>query len=132
MRAILLRRIRGIARRDAHQIPRNAHVVVRNPNKTSPGRRRLLVGRADGWRGLTLVIGRLCCDTVAMIPRGSQVLVGTAPDLAPASAPGDAAAVGGAALVPEVVRRYVEAEARSTGRSAANLVRSSASHDRHG
>jgi hypothetical protein len=47
---------RGITTHDARQVPRNAHVVVRNPNKTSPGKRRLLIGRTDGGRVLTLVI----------------------------------------------------------------------------
>jgi uncharacterized DUF497 family protein len=47
---------RGITTHDARQIPRNAHIVVRNPNKTSPGKRRLLIGRTDGGRVLTLVI----------------------------------------------------------------------------
>jgi uncharacterized DUF497 family protein len=47
---------RGITTHDARRILRNAHVVTRNPNNTSPGRRRLLIGRADGGRALTLVI----------------------------------------------------------------------------
>jgi hypothetical protein len=29
---------------------------VRNPNKTSPGKRQLLIGRSDGGRALTLVV----------------------------------------------------------------------------
>jgi hypothetical protein len=41
---------RGITTHDARQIPRNAHIVVRNPHNTSPGKRRLLIGRTDGSR----------------------------------------------------------------------------------
>lgn len=35
---------RGITTHDARQIPRNNHVIVRNPNRTSAGKRRLLIG----------------------------------------------------------------------------------------
>jgi uncharacterized DUF497 family protein len=48
--------VRGIATHDARQVPRNAHVVVRNPHSTVAGKRRLLIGRTDGGRILTLVI----------------------------------------------------------------------------
>lgn len=47
---------RGITTHDARQVPRNEHVVVRNPHDASPGKRRLLVGCIDGGRVLTLVI----------------------------------------------------------------------------
>jgi hypothetical protein len=41
---------------EAEQVLRNAHVVVRNPRAPDPGSRRLLVGRTNGRRCLTLVI----------------------------------------------------------------------------
>jgi uncharacterized DUF497 family protein len=61
---------RGITTHDARQIPRNAHVVVRNPNKTSPGRRRLLIGRTDGGRAMTLVIEQTVDPTTWLIITG--------------------------------------------------------------
>lgn len=47
---------RSISAEDAEQLLRNAHVIVRNPNAPEPGSRRLLIGRTDGGRSLTLVI----------------------------------------------------------------------------
>ncbi|MBV9944421.1 MAG: hypothetical protein JO262_19995 [Solirubrobacterales bacterium] len=48
---------RGISVDEAGQLPRNLHVTVGNPNDPSgSGRRRLLIGRTDGGRVLTLVI----------------------------------------------------------------------------
>jgi hypothetical protein len=61
---------RGITTYDARQIPRNAHVVVRNPNTTSPGRRRLLIGQTDGGRALTLVIEQTIDPTTWLIVTG--------------------------------------------------------------
>jgi uncharacterized DUF497 family protein len=61
---------RGITTHDARQIPRNAHIVVRNPHKTSPGRRRLLIGRTDGGRTLTLVIEQTVDPTTWLIVTG--------------------------------------------------------------
>jgi uncharacterized DUF497 family protein len=61
---------RGITTHDARQIPRNAHVVARNPNKTSPGKRRLLIGRTDGGRALTLVIEQTVDPTTWLIVTG--------------------------------------------------------------
>ncbi len=61
---------RGIATHDARQIPRNAHVVVRNPHKTPAGKRRLLVGETDGGRALTLVIERTIDPTTWLIVTG--------------------------------------------------------------
>jgi hypothetical protein len=50
---------RQIAAVDAEQLLRNPHVIVRNPRSPAdPGKRRLLIGRTDGGRGLTLVIER--------------------------------------------------------------------------
>jgi hypothetical protein len=48
---------RGISAEEAGQIPRNLHLVARNPRGGGePGTRRLLIGRTDGGRPLTLVI----------------------------------------------------------------------------
>ena len=50
---------RQIAAVDAEQLLRNPHVIVRNPRSPAdPGKRRLLIGRTDGGRALTLVIER--------------------------------------------------------------------------
>jgi hypothetical protein len=50
---------RQIAAVDAEQLLRNPHVIVRNPrSRADPGKRRLLIGRTDGGRALTLVIER--------------------------------------------------------------------------
>jgi uncharacterized DUF497 family protein len=62
---------RGITTHDARQIPRNAHIVVRNPHKTtSPSKRRLLIGRTDGGRALTLVIEETIDPTSWLIVTG--------------------------------------------------------------
>jgi hypothetical protein len=61
---------RGIATHDARQIPRNSHVLVRNPRSASGGRRRLLVGRTDGGRVLTLVIEQTIDPTTWLIVTG--------------------------------------------------------------
>ena len=43
--------------REAEQLRQNHHVVIRNPRQPSSGaQRRLLIGRTDGGRILTLVI----------------------------------------------------------------------------
>ena len=48
---------RQIAAVDAEQLLRNPHVIVRNPRSPAdPGKRRLLIGRTNGGRALTLVI----------------------------------------------------------------------------
>ncbi len=47
---------RNISAEEASQLLRNAHVLVRKPRAPAPGRRRLLIGRRDGWRCLTVVI----------------------------------------------------------------------------
>ena len=44
---------RGISDREVEQLPRNRHVIGRNPRG---GDRRLMVGRTDGGRALTLAI----------------------------------------------------------------------------
>jgi uncharacterized DUF497 family protein len=61
---------RSITTHDVRQIPRNAHVIVRNPNKTSPGKRRLLIGLTDGGRALTLVIEQTVDPTTWLIVTG--------------------------------------------------------------
>lgn len=62
---------RGITTHEARQIPRNVHVVVRNPHKTtSPGKRRLLIGRTDGGRALTLVVEETVDPTSWLIVTG--------------------------------------------------------------
>jgi uncharacterized DUF497 family protein len=61
---------RGITTHDARQAPRNAHVVVRNPHKTAAGKRRLLIGRTDGGRILTLVIEQTVDPTTWLIVTG--------------------------------------------------------------
>jgi uncharacterized DUF497 family protein len=47
---------RGITTTDARQVLRNPYVVVRNPRQNPPGARRLLIGKTDGGRALTIVI----------------------------------------------------------------------------
>lgn len=49
---------RNISAEEAQQVPRNAHIIVRNPRAPDPGSRRLLIGRTDGGRRVTLVIER--------------------------------------------------------------------------
>jgi hypothetical protein len=50
---------RQIAAVDAEQLLSNPHVIVGNPRSPAdPGKRRLLIGRTDGGRALTLVIER--------------------------------------------------------------------------
>jgi hypothetical protein len=52
-------RARGISAEEAAQLPRDRHHAVRNPRAAGePGTRRLLIGRTDGGRALTLVIER--------------------------------------------------------------------------
>jgi hypothetical protein len=53
---------RGISAVEAEQVPRNRHVTVRDPRQDSP-RRRLLIGRTDGGRVLTLVIEQIADPT---------------------------------------------------------------------
>jgi hypothetical protein len=61
----------GITTQDAHRIPRNAYIVVRNPHKTtSPAKRRLFIGRIDGGRAPTLVIEETVDPTSWLIVTG--------------------------------------------------------------
>jgi uncharacterized DUF497 family protein len=61
---------RGISDAVAAQLPRNPHVTVRNPRGSEPERRRLLIGRTDGGRVLTLVIERTVDPTTWLIVTG--------------------------------------------------------------
>lgn len=61
---------RAITPDDARQVPRNAHVVVRNPRGDAPGARRLLIGRTDGGRALTLVVERTADPTTWVVVTG--------------------------------------------------------------
>ncbi len=48
---------RAVSVVEAGQLPRNGHLIVGNPNDPSQsGQRRLLIGRTDGGRAITLVI----------------------------------------------------------------------------
>lgn len=47
---------RAISADEARQLPRNRFVTVQNPRGGADAKRRLLVGRTDGGRTLTLVI----------------------------------------------------------------------------
>ena len=62
--------VRGITTSDARQIPRNTHVLVRNPREEPPGKRRLLIGRTDGGRALTLVVEQTVDPTTWLIITG--------------------------------------------------------------
>ncbi|MHB1537927.1 MAG: BrnT family toxin [Solirubrobacteraceae bacterium] len=61
---------RSITTHDARELPRNEHAIVRNPHATSPGKRRLLIGRTDGGRTLTLVIEQTVDPTTWLIITG--------------------------------------------------------------
>jgi hypothetical protein len=62
---------RAITTQEAGQLPRNHHVVVRNPHEgASRGGRLLLVGLTDGGRALTLVIERTVDPTTWLIVTG--------------------------------------------------------------
>ncbi len=61
---------RSITTHDARQLPRNDHIIVRNPHDASPGKRRLLIGHTDGDRALTLVIEQTVDPTTWLIVTG--------------------------------------------------------------
>jgi uncharacterized DUF497 family protein len=62
---------RGISAEEAEQLPRNEHDTVRNRRETGePGKRRLLIGRTDGGRVVTLVIERTIDPTTWLIVTG--------------------------------------------------------------
>jgi hypothetical protein len=62
---------RTIAAEEAEQPPRNRHLLVGNPRGGGgPDKRRLLIGRTDGGRSLTLVIERTVDPTTWLIVTG--------------------------------------------------------------
>ncbi len=61
---------RGISIEEIHQLPRNANLTIRNPRSDPPDKRRLLIGRTDGGRALTLVIERTSDPTTWLTVTG--------------------------------------------------------------
>ncbi len=62
---------RGISAEESEQLLRNDHVTLRNPRaRATPETRRLLIGRIDGGRTLTLVIERTVELTTWLIVTG--------------------------------------------------------------
>ena len=62
---------RQISAEEAAQVPRNDHVIVRDPHGGGePGSRRLLIGRTSGGRVLTLVIEATIDSTTWLIVTG--------------------------------------------------------------
>jgi hypothetical protein len=62
---------RNISAEEAGQLPRNRHVIVRNPHGGGgPDKRRLMIGSTDGGRALTLVIERTIDPTTWLIVTG--------------------------------------------------------------
>jgi hypothetical protein len=59
---------RDISDREVDQLPRNQHVT--GPNPRGSDERRLLVGRTDGGRALTLVIERTIDPTSWLVVTG--------------------------------------------------------------
>ena len=55
---------------EAEQLPRNRHLTIRNPRAAHKDKRRLLIGRTDGGRPLTLVIERTAEPTTWLIVTG--------------------------------------------------------------
>jgi uncharacterized DUF497 family protein len=61
---------RGISIEEIHQLVRNANVTVRNPRSDPPDKRRLMIGRTDGGRALTLVVERTSDPTTWLTVTG--------------------------------------------------------------
>lgn len=61
---------RAISADEAGQLARNEHVTVRNPRGGEAGKRRLMIGRTDGGRVLTLVIEQTIEPTAWLIVTG--------------------------------------------------------------
>jgi uncharacterized DUF497 family protein len=59
---------RSISVEEAAQLPRNRHVLVRNPS--NPGTRRFVIGSTDGGRVLTLVVEQTSDPTTWLIVTG--------------------------------------------------------------
>jgi hypothetical protein len=62
---------RGISAEHAGQLPRNQHITARNPHRGGAANaRRLMIGRTNGGRALTLVIERTIDPTTWLIVTG--------------------------------------------------------------
>lgn len=62
---------RGISAREVEQLPQNRHRTIRNPHAAAePEKRRVMIGRTDGGRVLTLVIERTVDPTTWLIVTG--------------------------------------------------------------
>jgi hypothetical protein len=61
---------RNISAEEVEQLLRNEHVTVRNPHGPESGSRRLLIGRTDGGRYLTLVIEQTVEPTTWLVITG--------------------------------------------------------------
>jgi len=61
---------RDISDADVGQLLRNASVAVRNPTAGDEAERRLLIGRTDGGRVLTLVVERTIEPTAWLVVTG--------------------------------------------------------------
>ena len=61
---------RDISDEEVEQLLRNANVTVRNPGADNEADRRLLVGRTDGGRALTLVIEQTIEPTAWLVITG--------------------------------------------------------------
>lgn len=62
---------RNISAEETEQLMRNDHATVRNPRaETESGTRRLLIGRTDGGRAITLVIEQTVDPTTWLIVTG--------------------------------------------------------------
>jgi hypothetical protein len=62
---------RNISAEEAGQLPRNRHVIVRNPHAGGQeDTRRLMIGTTDGGRALTLVIEGTIDPTTWLIVTG--------------------------------------------------------------
>jgi hypothetical protein len=59
---------RSISADEVAQLPGNSHETIRNPR--DPARRRLLIGRTDGGRALTLVIEQTVDPTTWLVVTG--------------------------------------------------------------
>lgn len=61
---------RSISAEEAEQLSRNPHVMVHNPNAQDPDNRRLLIGRTNGGRPVTLVVEQTVEPTTWLIVTG--------------------------------------------------------------
>ena len=61
---------RDISEREAQQLLANVHLTVRNVNAPPGANRRLLIGRTDGGRWLTLVIEETLDVTTWLVVTG--------------------------------------------------------------